>query len=133
MGTGVSYGLSSVTKAVLNVEGNKVTISTLPVDTDNLNGQQLYVKAVFTKNNSTNDKAKIPYNITASLGDINGKWISRDTVIFDLGTYGSVQEFSQNYKFAGLTPSDYKITWSLVYGGKDENNIAGNVISNKVE
>ncbi len=133
LGNEVTYNLSPVSKGTISVADKTVTIAKLPSDDDNLSGQKLYVKAVFKKNNITNDEATIPFNTDATLGTTKGKWISRDTVVFELGTYASVQTSDQNYNFEGLTPSDYKITWSLVYGDGSSNNIVGNVVSNEVD
>lgn len=133
IGNDVTYSLSSVSAGEISVAGKKVTISKLPTDYDNLGNQKLYVKAVFKKNNTNKGEAVIPFNINATLGTNKGKRISQDTVIFKLGTYGSVKTQNQTYNFEGLTPSDYKIIWSLVYGDGSSNNIVGNIVSNEAE
>lgn len=62
---------------------------------------------------------------------IDGTWISRDTVLFAIGQYGSVTPNpSGEYSFTGLKNGTYQISWSLVYGEDATDNIAGNTISN---
>lgn len=128
----VTYDLTAVTKGNISVTDNTVTITKLPKDDDNLKNQQLYIKAKFQKNNSTNDEVRIPFNVEATLGSIKGKWINRNTAVFKLGSYESVQSLSELYEFRGLTLSDYKITWTMVYGDGNSDNIIGNVVSNNV-
>ena len=128
MGETVAYDLISVSQGNISVSGQTAAVDTLPQDADRLTGQTIFLKAVIK---SLDSSKVLPYNVNATWSDTTGNWISRDTVLFALGTYGSIQEnLSGEYTFVGLSNGSYQIAWSLVYGEKADGNIAGNVVSN---
>ena len=134
MGTPVMYSLTDVTNGVISVSNNKVTVTTLPVDKSNLAGKTLFLKVVLKGTAASGSSTpEIPYNVTAQWGEKQGTWISQDTVLFEAGRYGEIQEESSGeFAFQGLSNGTYRIVWSLVSGDSVTGNITGNVVSNEV-
>lgn len=134
----VTYTLTLASQGKVSVSGQDtqtVTVDQLPQNADQLTGKKLFMKAVIrstdSAENSTASKA-VPYNATAKWNGIDGTWISRDTVLFEIGQYGSVTSNpSGEYSFTGLKNGTYQISWSLVYGETATGNIAGNTVSNE--
>lgn len=136
----ITYGRTAVQDGVVAVNGasDTVSITQLPTDDDRLTGQKLYLKAVLKQagNGSAETAVSAPFTAKAVWGTTTGSWISRDTVLFEVGEYGNLSnvsaDLSQEYSFTGLSDGTYSITWSLVYGTKTDDSIAGNIISKEV-
>ncbi|MDO5389703.1 MAG: InlB B-repeat-containing protein [Eubacteriales bacterium] len=134
MGSELTYSTTAVTNGSLAADGSQVTILTLPADADNLSGQKLYLAAKLTEDGGR--EVTVPYGASATLVDIPGTWVSRDTVLFEIGDYADVSSISQAQRevaFSGLSTGNYELTWTLVYGTEPRANILGNVISNTAE
>lgn len=129
----LSYTLTQVTSGKVSVDpsNNTVTI-TMPENDNRLKGtnNKVFLKAVL-KNAASQEK--MPYNVKANWNGKEGTWISRDTVLFEVGnsTANAEASLSGSYAFSGLKNGSYSIIWSLVYGADAKDNIAGNVISNE--
>ena len=138
MGEEVTYTLISASQGNVSVSGQNiqtVTINKLPQDADRLTGQNLFMKAVISRTDPSETlsmtSTTVPYNTTARWNNIIGNWISRDTVLFDVGKYASINPNpSGEYSFTGLENGTYQISWSIVYGSAANGNISGNVVSN---
>ena len=136
----ITYGRTAVQDGVVAVNGasDTVSITQLPTDDDRLTGQKLYLKAVLKQagNGSAETAVSAPFTAKAVWGTTTGSWISRDTVLFEVGEYGNLSnvsaDLSQEYSFTGLSDGTYSITWGLVYGTKTDDSIAGNIISKEV-
>lgn len=122
----VNYSCNAVTKGSITATQNGVNIATAPAGDESLKGQKVFLKAEI----QSTDNKKLAYGINAKLDTTEGSWISQDTVLFELGTYGSMASGEYKCSFDGLANGTYKIGWSLVYGASETGNIAGNVISN---
>ena len=127
----VTYGLTSASLGTVSVSDKNVEVK-VPEDADRLTGQTLFMKAVIRRTDSSETAETIPYNVTAKWGDTTGTWISRDTILFEIGQYGPSDDLKKSgeYSFTGLENGTYEISWSLVYGKKADENICGNVVSN---
>lgn len=133
MGEPVKYELTAVSQGAVSVTDQVVTVKSLPQDADYLTGQTLFLKAVISRKDSTETAVTVPGYVTAKWGDTTGTWISRDTVLFELGGYGSITSNpSGEYSFSRLENGTYEISWSLVYGKEADGNIAGNMVSDAV-
>ena len=99
---------------------------TAPAGDESLKGQNVFLKAEI----QSTDNKKLAYGIDAKLDTTEGSWISQNTVLFELGPYGTITSKGYTCSFGGLANGTYKIDWSLAYGASETDNIAGNVISN---
>ena len=132
MGTAVSYSYTSVTQgtvtAVVDSSGGlttiKASVSALPADSANLDGQNLYLMAELKTENGGN--VSVSYRTNAKWNQLEGIWISKDKVLFPVSEATS----SQTVTFTDLPGGTYTMNWCLVYGKDPRGNIAGNKVSN---
>lgn len=120
----VSCILTEAVKGNVTVSDQTVSVS-IPKNAEQLNEQKLFLQAVITS------KVSSDANIQATWGNKTGTWLSRDTVLFEIGEYDLIaSDLYGEYSFSGLENGTYQISWSIVYGASATDNISGNIISN---
>ncbi len=129
----VRYSLTSVTKGVISMSGSTISVDTAPAGDVDLAGKHLYLVGSLTKNAkmfTRSQRANILFN-TGS-GDNPGIWISGNTVIYDVGEYGSTAS-DITITYSGFIPGTYQADWMLCYApDAGNNNIVNLTISNVV-
>ena len=131
----VKFSMSQVIDGTITASSTNVTVTELPSGDSSLSGNNLYLMAVLTDTNGEDIRVPISAEGTLTLGSdsIAGTWISGNTILFNIGAYGSnaISTNARSVSFENLEADTYNITWQLVYGQAANDNILGNVISNQ--
>ena len=129
------FSMSQVIDGTITASSTNVTVTELPSGDSSLSGNNLYLMAVLTDTNGEDIRVPISAEGTLTLGSdsIAGTWISGNTILFNIGAYGSnaISTNARSVSFENLEADTYNITWQLVYGQAANDNILGNVISNQ--
>lgn len=133
----VNYNVEAVRNGEITANTSTVTVKTPPSGEERRDGKKLYLVGTLSKNGSSGQQeVKVPLNATAGLTasgtTIKGRWISGDTVSFELGSYGSPSidaNTAYTCSFKSLPESSYSIEWRLCTG--EELNMTNGICSNR--
>ncbi|WP_165170532.1 InlB B-repeat-containing protein [Adlercreutzia sp. ZJ242] len=123
----VSYTVTEATLGAITASGVNVVVNTVPAGEERFVGSKVYLVGMLSKTDGL--AFGVPIDATAALKSgseespeskkqIDGTWVNGNTVAFDLGTYGGVEQgsYTLSVPVGTLPEGSYSVAWKLCAG-----------------